>query len=289
MRFWITRNGEVPIREQLVRQTVLGILSQDLAPGARLPSVRAMARRHRIHANTVSAAWHDLLDQGWLELRRGSGLYVRGATEASPLHELLRSTLDAANRLGHHPDEVLRQLSAMVHPRPSERVLVAEPDPAMREILLAELREALTVPVEILQTGSQGLIVALTTRVAKLRRSGIADCFTLKLRSIDAALGEPGRVPEGFLISIVSRSREILDSSRAILIAIGAQPDAVQQVDAREDGWRDRLSLSGLIVTDVVMASQLPPGHAARVFRVIADSSITELRQIVTPKETATA
>ena len=73
MRFWITRNGEIPIREQLVRQAVLGILSQDLPPGARLPSVRAMARRHRIHSNTVSAAWHDLLDQGWLELRRGSG------------------------------------------------------------------------------------------------------------------------------------------------------------------------------------------------------------------------
>ena len=69
MRFWITRNGEVPIREQLVRQAVLGILTQDLPPGARLPSVRAMARRHRIHSNTVSAAWHDLLDQGWLELR----------------------------------------------------------------------------------------------------------------------------------------------------------------------------------------------------------------------------
>jgi DNA-binding transcriptional regulator YhcF (GntR family) len=77
MRFRIIRNGEVPIREQLVRQAVLSILSNYLLPGARLPSVRDMARRHRIHSNSVSAAWHDLLDQGSVELRRTSGLYVR--------------------------------------------------------------------------------------------------------------------------------------------------------------------------------------------------------------------
>src|SRR5262245_30286481 len=77
MRIWITRNSEVPIREQLVRQILLGILSEDLPAGCKLPSVRAIARRHNIHSNTVSAAYHDLLDRGWLELRRGSGLYVR--------------------------------------------------------------------------------------------------------------------------------------------------------------------------------------------------------------------
>jgi DNA-binding transcriptional regulator YhcF (GntR family) len=41
MRFWITKNSELPIREQLVRQVVLGILSEDLPAGHKLPSVRA--------------------------------------------------------------------------------------------------------------------------------------------------------------------------------------------------------------------------------------------------------
>ena len=80
MRFWITKNSEVPVREQLVRQVLLGILSEDFPAGRKLPSVRALARRHGIHSNTVSAAYHDLLQRGWLELRKGSGLYVR------PLH-----------------------------------------------------------------------------------------------------------------------------------------------------------------------------------------------------------
>jgi hypothetical protein len=41
MRFWITKNSELPVREQLVRQVLLGILSEDPPSGHKLPSVRA--------------------------------------------------------------------------------------------------------------------------------------------------------------------------------------------------------------------------------------------------------
>jgi len=58
-------------------KVMLGILSEDLPAGHKLPSIRSLARRYQIHSNTVSAAYRDLEDRGWLELRRGSGLYVR--------------------------------------------------------------------------------------------------------------------------------------------------------------------------------------------------------------------
>ena len=77
MRFWITKNSELPVHHQLINQIVLGVLSEDLPAGSKLPSVRELARRHRIHPNTVSAAYHELEERGWLELRRGSGLFVR--------------------------------------------------------------------------------------------------------------------------------------------------------------------------------------------------------------------
>src|ERR1051325_7478672 len=76
MRFWLARNSEVPIREQLVTQITLGILSGDLEPGRRLPSTRELARRFRVHANTVSAAYRQMEEDGLLESRRGSGVYV---------------------------------------------------------------------------------------------------------------------------------------------------------------------------------------------------------------------
>jgi DNA-binding FadR family transcriptional regulator len=61
----------------LVTQVVLAILSDDLTPGQRLPSTRDLARRFRLHPNTVSAGYRELAAQGWLEHRHGSGVYVR--------------------------------------------------------------------------------------------------------------------------------------------------------------------------------------------------------------------
>ena len=112
MRFWITKNSELSIREQMVRQVLLGILSEDLPAGHKLPSVRAVARQHHIHSNTVSAAYHDLLEQGWLELRHGSGLYVRPLDNSGDgqgeLDRLLTKLLQEARRQGHEPEAVLR-------------------------------------------------------------------------------------------------------------------------------------------------------------------------------------
>ena len=93
MRFWITKNSELSVHEQLVRQVILAILSEDLPAGHKVPSTRAIARRYQIHANTVSTAWHHLVEQGWLELRKGSGLYV--SPRHAPLEQLLTGMLRA--------------------------------------------------------------------------------------------------------------------------------------------------------------------------------------------------
>ena len=291
MRFWITKNSELPIREQLVRQVLLGILSEDLPPGQKLPSVRALARRHRIHANTVSAAYHDLLEQGWLELRRGSGLYVRPAQPSGDgqggLDALLAVLLKTAQRQGHEPEEVLRRLEHLVRKRPYERLLIAEPEPAMREILRAEIVEHVTIPVEAVDSldpaqVAGSLIVALPTRAAKLRRAlppGVL-CVTLKLRSVRGSLETESKTPPNVVVTIASRSAEIRQQARAMLIAVGLPPDGLHEIDATEDGWRDRISRGALVITDAVSARELPAHCAARVFRVVADTSIAELRQL---------
>src|SRR6266536_3218279 len=89
MQLWFARGSEVSIREQLVTQVILGILSDDLAPGQRLPSTRELARRFRLHPNTVSAGYRELEQRRWVEFRHGSGVYVRSekpeASQASSL------------------------------------------------------------------------------------------------------------------------------------------------------------------------------------------------------------
>src|SRR3954464_1052318 len=106
MRFWLARNSEVPLREQLVTQIVLGILSGDLEAERRLPSTRELARRFRVHANTVSAAYRQLEEEKWLESRHGSGVFVRnkrpaGRTGASlAMDELIAGLFKSAREAG---------------------------------------------------------------------------------------------------------------------------------------------------------------------------------------------
>jgi GntR family transcriptional regulator len=287
VRFWITKNSELPVREQLVRQVLLGILSEDLPSGHKLPSVRAVARRHQIHSNTVSAAYHDLLEQGWLELRRGSGLYVRPmqASGDGPLDELLAALLQAARRRNYEPEDVLQRLEHLVHPVIYERILIAEPEPAMREILRAELTDSLSVPVGVAELlaplPALSLVVALPTRAAKIRRQlppGVP-CIALRLRSVRASIEGQTKPPPDAAIAVVSRSPEIRLWARAMLIAVGLDPDALSEIDATHAGWQGRVAPNALVVADAIAARELPAGCQSRVFRVIADSSIAELEQ----------
>src|ERR1700683_4995221 len=94
MQLWFARGSEVTIREQLVTQVVLAILSDDLVPGQRLPSTRELARRFRLHPNTVSAGYRQLEKERWVEFRHGSGVYVQ---ERKP--ELTPSSTTALDQL----------------------------------------------------------------------------------------------------------------------------------------------------------------------------------------------
>src|SRR5947209_4933549 len=85
MRFWLAKSSEVPLREQLEAQVILGIVSNDLKAGQRLPSTRELARRYKIHSNTVSAAYRRLSQNGWVQFRKGSGVYVRESSIDQPL------------------------------------------------------------------------------------------------------------------------------------------------------------------------------------------------------------
>ena len=228
-----------------------------------------MARRHQIHSNTVSAAYHRLLEQGWLELRRGSGIYVRPmqASGDGKLDQLLAALLASARRQNYEPEEVLHRLEHMIHPVAYERILIAEPEPAMREILQAELAESLSVAIEAvdfsasdLASSTRSLVAALPTRAAKIRRQlprGVP-CIALRLRSVRASLEGQTKPGRKTVISIVSRSAEIRLWSRAMLVSVGLEPDALTEIDAEAEGWRERLARDTVIVADIVAAPSCP-------------------------------
>src|SRR6516225_11576780 len=76
MDIHIDSSSDVPIRRQLTEQVIFLIATERFKPGDFMPSVRELARRLKIHHNTVSEAYKDLVSRRWLERRRGSRLMV---------------------------------------------------------------------------------------------------------------------------------------------------------------------------------------------------------------------
>ncbi len=79
----LDRAGKAPLRKQIERQMAAGIRSGKAAPGAKLPSTRALARVLKVSRGVVVAAYEELLAKGLIETRERSGVAVCGA--APPL------------------------------------------------------------------------------------------------------------------------------------------------------------------------------------------------------------
>jgi len=281
MRLWLSKNSASSLREQLGTQLTLGMVSGDLKPGEKLPSVRELARRYQIHSNTVSAAYRDVEENGWLEVRKGSGVYVRDVRqmpEKSSLDGLIEGFLEETRRRGFSAAEVRKGLARSLGAAPVRRVVVIEPEPELSEILAVELGEHLSLPITT-EISDGGAAVALMSR-AHLMPPGVPHHF-LRMRSVPEYLQGQLRPTPDALIGVASSSPEILRRIRTILAAAGLDPDALAFRDARETGWRRGLNACQFVITDVVTARRLPKQCVARVFRVVSDASIADLRQFL--------
>jgi GntR family transcriptional regulator len=301
MQIWLSKNSEVPVREQLATQVILGIVSWDLKPGQKLPSTRELARRFKIHSNTVSAAYRDLAERGWVELRKGSGIYVRqhpgdaSASTGLELDQLISVFLQAARERGYSLAEIQTRIKCLLELQPPDHFLVIESDEGLREILVAEIKEATAFRVSgaglevcadpLMLAGAQP--VALYGQEGERIRAALppgASCLMLHSRSVPASMQGREPPPPDALVAVVSHWPEFLRWARTMLVAAGIDPAALSFRDARHDGWQRGLRSSAFVITDALTATQLPEGCDTRIFRIIADSSLDELHNLVEQK-----
>src|SRR3954469_18716151 len=302
MRLWLSKNSDVPLREQLVRQVMLGVVSGDLKPGQRLPSTRELARRFRIHSNTVSAAYRDLEHAGWLEMRKGSGVYVRQLggdvsmgdaplDSRLELDRLISAFFTLARGQGFSLAEVQARLRHWLARQPPDHFLVVEPDENLREILLAEIADATDFPArgvgyeecsdDARLAGAS--VVELYSKAEDVRRAlpAVASVIFLHTSSVPEALKDERRPEPDALVSVVSRWPAFLEWAHVFLTAAGVESDALDLRDARQEGWERGLRSSAYVITDALTTHRMPAGVEARVYRVVADSSLEDLRGFV--------
>jgi DNA-binding transcriptional regulator YhcF (GntR family) len=290
MRIWISKNSEVPIREQLVTQIVLGIVSSDLKIGERLPSTRELARRYDIHANTVSAAYRELARRRWVEFRKGSGVYVRTRDDepiddAMALDQLIGRFLRNLREEGYALAEIETGIQRSLSMQRPDHFLLLEPDPELRSILVAEIASATKAKVRGVGPEIDGTAGAVPL-VLYGHLEGFADdikqhsdLLVLHSASIVESMRGETKPSRDDLVAIVSRWPEFLRWARTLLVAAGIDSDALSVRDARERNWEKGLRSAAFVITDSLMAPRIPAGCEVKIYRALAESSLKDIRE----------
>src|SRR5918998_2589927 len=165
----INSKSHVPVHVQLKQQIKHLILTGSFEVGSRLPSIRAMAGFLRVNRNTVARVISDLEREGFVESRRGSGVYVieQPVDEEGLKHqEVLERVLDLAAAQGVSVEELGYALLARGGVGRQEKLPILFVECTLPELdqFSTELEEQLPLEVE------RVLVEDLPSRISGVER-----------------------------------------------------------------------------------------------------------------------
>ena len=152
MDLQINSKSRVPVHLQLEQQIKHLIMTGGFEVGDRLPSIRAMAGFLRINRNTVARVFSDLEREGFVESRRGSGMYVlEPPVDAVEMKgDVLDRVMDLAAAQGLPVEDLAYALLARAgaEPREKTKILFVECTREELDRFSEELEAQLPVDVE---------------------------------------------------------------------------------------------------------------------------------------------
>jgi GntR family transcriptional regulator len=97
----VTTGAGTPIYRQIVDQVRLAAATGALPAGQAMPSVRSLAERLLVNANTVVKAYAELVRDGVLESQQGLGFFVAEKRQVYSKSERLRRLRQAVDTFIH--------------------------------------------------------------------------------------------------------------------------------------------------------------------------------------------
>lgn len=300
MDFILNRRAGVPVRDQLMAQLELKILSGVLKHGQRLPSVRALARRLKVHHNTVSAAYQDLVATGHVELRRGAGVFVRHAgpsalSEARGLDEMIRMALHAAFLKGFSGAQIRTAVERWLLAAPPARLVVVDPCREMAELIVYELRQVLKLatrtaePEEVARDPSLlagALTLVLPYHLEKIRRlapHAPVEEVTLEISKDDEAAALA--LPAGSVVLIVSHSPTVLPFATAFAQSLRGDELLIEaRVLSASREWKRLLRAADLVFADALSVETVRKARPRRLreLRIVSEAALLRLKDALT-------
>ncbi len=128
MIFRLNQSSGVPLYLQLMEQVKHAVETGALQEGDQLPTIRSLAEELVMNPNTVVRAYRELEHEGVLELKHGSGAFIKesGASRARLIHKaqaVVQSAVERLTFLGLTEDELRRVFENELAQARSERRL----------------------------------------------------------------------------------------------------------------------------------------------------------------------
>ncbi len=289
MQIMLSKDSDVPLRQQIAEQIVFLITTEQLHAGEELPSVRALGRQSKVHHNTVSEAYGELVRRGWVTRRPGSRLVVGGVAAAEKPHDLddlINETIQRARAMGYPLQALRLRVRERLLLEPADHLLVVEREAGLREIVRREIEEGLGWPTQgcsPAQFGDEpGLAIGAQVLVAR----------HLVERTRPAV--SPGRPPLGFvyslaaehveriqrleqpsIISLVSVSQGLLRTAKSLFAPAIGKRHVLNEVLVTE-GTAVDLGGSDLAFCDTVTVGDIQARGKIH-YQLVAKSCLTEL------------
>lgn len=292
MKIRISKESEVPIYEQLAEEITFWIATGELKPGEVLPSVKAMARRLKIHYNTVSRAYQQLASRKLVIRRPGSRIVVRppGEMEKPPevkdLDDLINETVQAARKHGYTFQQLRQRVEERLMAQPPDHILVVDADSGMRLLIQEELKRELPFLVESCETdelplnhklatgalvvGAPGAIAKVTSKLPKDHpvmsiTFSPADEFVEMIREFD----RPS------MIALVSISELFLRTARGLLAPVVGSHHTMREYFLPSESPRS-LRAADLVISDSIACRRVK-SKKLMCYRVVSSTCLEQL------------
>jgi GntR family transcriptional regulator len=117
MIFRLPQSSGVPLYVQLIEQVKHAVETGALREGDQLPTIRKVANELVINPNTVARAYRELEYDGILELRHGTGAFIKESAGGRArvlrnAHALVRGAIERLAALDLTEDELRRVLES---------------------------------------------------------------------------------------------------------------------------------------------------------------------------------
>src|SRR3989454_4639930 len=308
MNLRIDGHSPIPIRRQLTEQLRHAIEGGGVPRARALPSIRELAGFLGVNPNTIARVIDDLKRSGYVEARRGKGVFVAPAPPARPSPHLregfLQDTVIRAAALGMTADDVSVGVLSLAGIRPTAvrgavEVLLVECSPPELDFFARQLEAHLPVRVDKVLLAELPAITRRPKQAGRWRAAVTSFCHLPQVEQLLKGKGVPviallaeahletlhrlAQFPSGTRVGVASTTVETAHNLEHSIANAGLPNIRLVGVCPAEGAVLGRLVRRGDVIVWSTAAAERVRGLAGSAVHVMIDDRAPDQRGIEMP------